>query len=107
MNRLTNKDIQEIFRHERPIYSPKTPAKVLAQKAKRRARKKNACPTWVDKKKIDEIYEESVFLSIFTGVPYHVDHIIPLAGKNVCGLHVPWNLRVISAKENQRKGNRL
>ena len=50
---------------------------------------------------------ESAEVSKRTGVPHQVDHIYPLISKQVCGLHVPWNLRVITAEENRRKHNAL
>jgi 5-methylcytosine-specific restriction endonuclease McrA len=46
-------------------------------------------------------------MSQTTGERYVVDHIIPLQGEAVCGLHVPWNLRVITQEENLAKSNKL
>ena len=67
---------------------------------RRRAQKLSATPSWANKNVITEIY-----LNCPDG--YHVDHIVPLQGKNVCGLHVEWNLQYLPANENLKKGNRL
>ncbi len=75
--------------------------------AKRRAIKKHALPAWANQTKIAEFYKEAVRLTGVTGIKYHVDHIVPLLGKNVCGLHVEGNLQVITAEENIRKNNRF
>ena len=56
---------------------------------------------------ISEIYEASRDKSISTGIKWHVDHIIPLQGKNVRGLHVWYNLQLLPASINCAKGNRL
>lgn len=80
-----------------------------SKQMEREARKINATPSWVtqeDKKTIEAKYAMAKWLSEVVGVLYHVDHIIPLRGKNVSGLHVPDNLRIITAEENMRKGNR-
>lgn len=66
-----------------------------------------ACPKWVPRAELVAIYAESARLSSETGEPYEVDHIVPLQGANVCGLHVPWNLRVVHRTVNRRKCNKL
>lgn len=75
--------------------------------ANRRARLKSATPKWVDFDKIYEIYQKCAEISSVTGIEYHVDHIIPLQGKNVCGLHVDYNLQILSWEENIKKSNKL
>lgn len=88
-------------------YGRRNPDKLLANCNRRRARLLQACPAWVCQETIRKIYARRQQLSVDTGVVHHVDHIIPLRGKSVCGLHVPWNLRIISASDNRRKGNRI
>lgn len=87
-------------------------------KAKRRAdwmhyntTKLQACPSWLTKEhktKIENLYKFAKFMEELSlgSIKYHVDHIIPLRGKTVCGLHVPWNLQVLNSKDNLIKGNR-
>ena len=81
--------------------------KVNASTAKRRSAKLNATPAWLTQEHLQQI--ESVYvlaqqLTIDTGIVHHVDHIVPLQGELVSGLHVPWNLRAIPAAENLNKG---
>jgi len=83
------------------------PDKVNARTARRRAAKLKATPPWVDHDTITAVYIEAAKLTLETGIPHDVDHIVPLQGKTVCGLHVPWNLRAIPAHENRRKSNKL
>lgn len=78
--------------------------------AKRRSFKVQALPKWLTKDHLNEIksiYKEANNLTKSTGIQFHVDHIIPLLNDSVCGLHVPWNLQILTAEENMRKGNKI
>lgn len=81
--------------------------KFAARWAAYRASLLRAMPRWADRDAIAAIYREAQRISLKTGIPHDVDHIIPLRGKIVCGLHIPVNLRIITATENRRKHNRL
>jgi 5-methylcytosine-specific restriction endonuclease McrA len=72
-----------------------------------RAKKLNRYPSWVDKEEIKKFYTQAVLMEKETGTKYHVDHIIPLNGENVSGLHVPANLQIISGSKNSQKGNKF
>jgi len=85
-------------------------AKVNSYNSYRRALELQATPKWLTashKLHIECRYSLATMFSNNTGEQHHVDHIIPLNGKTVCGLHVPWNLQVITAKENLSKSNRV
>lgn len=81
-----------------------------ANQAKRRAAKLERTPAWLSGEDlwfVNEIYKLSALRTKLTGVKWHVDHVIPLQGKNVSGLHVPTNLQVILACDNVGKHNRF
>ena len=86
------------------------PAKVNTSTANYRALKTKSAPKWlsaIELAQIQEMYDIALARSVQTGVEHHVDHIHPLRGNGFNGLHVPWNLRVITAYENRVKSNKL
>lgn len=76
----------------------------------RKRRHREATPKWVtDEQRLAmrKLYLHAQELTKLTGTRYVVDHIVPLRSDEVCGLHVPWNLRVITQEENLKKSNKL
>jgi 5-methylcytosine-specific restriction endonuclease McrA len=77
---------------------------------RRRTAKLKATPSWLSKEQNEAILCKYQVAAMYTAEGldiWHVDHIVPIRGKDVCGLHVPWNLRIITASENLRKGNKF
>jgi hypothetical protein len=74
-----------------------------ARTAKYRAKKLDATPSWLSVEQLTQI--KQFYVNCPKG--YEVDHIIPLQGENVCGLHVPWNLQLLSVSQNRSKSNKL
>lgn len=83
------------FKNNKSLYA--------ARSAKRYATKTQSTPAWLDE--WDKFYIEELY-DLASRRKLQVDHIIPLRGKTVCGLHVPNNLRLLSATENYKKSNK-
>lgn len=91
------------------LWKEKNPHKLNSYNGKRRAAKLLRTPKWLtadDLFIIEEAYHLAKLRSDLTGIQHHVDHILPLQGKKVSGLHVPNNLQVIPAKLNLQKSNK-
>ena len=98
----------EVLRQKSREYQKKNPHVYAKSGAKRKAAKLQRTPLWltdIDHERIGNEYKLAALLTKVTGSSWHVDHIIPLQGKMVSGLHVPSNLRVLPAVENIRKSN--
>ena len=108
--RWYSKAIPEVLAHKRKEYRRKNPEIFAKHSVKRRSSEKAATPSWIsdnDKQQINLIYLKRDFINEVTGVKHDVDHVYPIQGKNSCGLHVPWNLRILTSTENRRKSNSI
>ena len=88
-------------------YQKANPDKCRAISAKRRAAKLQRTPAWVDFEAIKAVYAEAHRLEELDGIPRHVDHVIPLQGELVSGLHIASNLKILTAQENLSKSNKF
>jgi hypothetical protein len=98
---------RETIRAKNAAYARANKEKIVAAVRRRQLAKQRAMPAWVNQADLRLFYETSARLTRETGVRHHVDHIVPIRGKTVCGLHVPWNLQVLTEAENCRKANKL
>lgn len=89
------------------LHYRKNKSAYLAKWAERRSTKLRATPAWADLNAIKAIYEKCRQRREATGLPYEVDHIVPLVSPTVCGLHVEHNLRIILMQANRAKSNKL
>ena len=92
-----------------PLTEEERKSRRRASRKKNKVKRQHRIPEWLTKEQLQEIntvYEEAVRLEIETGIAHHVDHIVPLCGENVSGLHVPWNLQILTASENLYKYNK-
>ena len=96
-HRLLNKEYYKKYQIKYRLKNPSLPRFYCL---KRKALKLKATPKFANLDKIKEIYKNCP-------KGYHVDHIVPLQGKEVCGLHVEWNLQYLTPSQNSSKSNKL
>ena len=97
------KNIEKITAHDRQRYR-QNKHRYIAAVAKRKAKRVSATPAWANMSLIKSIYAmRSLMDKLNPFVKHHVDHIVPLQGKNVCGLHVHNNLQILTAQQNLEK----
>lgn len=109
-NKLYRTQHPSIFSERNKIWRNKNKHKRTHSQSIRIAKKLNAMPKWLTTHELQEIknmYLVSKQMTESTDIKHNVDHIYPLQGEFSCGLHVPWNLQVITASENFSKGNRI
>ena len=96
---------REIVRERQRLCKKNNPGNITFHVAKRRSMKMKATVTWINDFFVKEAYKLAKLREKLTKIKWHVDHVIPLKGKYVCGLHVHNNLQVIPAITNIKKSN--
>lgn len=100
----TNK---EIYLTRTKHWRSNNKSKLRIYNTRRREQLVLATVKWANMQAIDKIYKQAVLMTEQTGTQHHVDHIIPLNGKEVCGLHVEYNLQILTASENYNKNRKF
>ena len=99
-----------VMREYRNAWKRNNVLQVRADTKARRRKHRLATPKWLTRRQkgeIRQLYQIAMTMTQTTGEQYVVDHIVPLRSEFVCGLHVPWNLRVITREENLAKSNQI
>ena len=106
----TSLESPEEVRARVKTWKQENPARVVAATTARKKHVKIRTPKWltdIDFKRIQNEYKLAFLLTKVTGNPWEVDHIYPLLGKTISGLHVPSNLRAIQKVDNLAKSNKF
>ena len=104
-----NKENKQKHKEHLKNWKKNNVALVNISTTKRRIARLQRTPFWLNagqEFEMECIYKYCAALRS-VGLDYEVDHMVPLQGKTVSGLHVPWNLQILTASENAAKGNRL
>lgn len=100
-----NKANPEKVKTNGKTYRKANPEKRNADAAKAHASKIQRIPAWANPEKINEWYEAAAFATEIFEIPIEVDHIVPLHGKHVSGLHVDYNMQLLTQEANRKKRN--
>jgi hypothetical protein len=104
--RLLQAVAPQVLREYQERHYSRYPHKRTARSARYRAQQARATPEWADRAAIDDIYALAELMTRLLRRRYEVHHRVPLSSKRVCGLHVPANLEVITARENKAISNK-
>lgn len=105
--RKNNPAVREREKRAHLAWCKRNPGHCTAIVMARYSAKKRRTPPWADLDAIQQIYISSAEITKTTKIKHNVDHIVPLQGERVSGLHIHWNMQILSKSENSGKSNRF
>ena len=105
----TKAELAEARKASHKAWRDRNGAKIKAVDLRHKMKLRKATPSWLTDAhwaQMNRFYERAKLKTKRTGIRHDVDHIIPIAGETVSGLHVPWNLQILTQRQNVRKSNR-